>query len=272
MYRNRYKNLRWGISTLGCPELDLAGAVKLADQYNMEFLEIRTLQNSNDAWDTLYRPENEPVLRKLTAAGRCRVLDSSFGLTAINDDARANLLKTARAADDFNIPYIRVFGGGAFADEFTAERIKAALENLKWYADQGCKAKLALETHDICSATDRCSKLIDASNGELFIIWDAHHTLRIAGDDLQESYKKLKPQIITAHYKDSVDVFDDKNDRYCEYTLPGKGKAKLDELFGMLDADKAEFPIICEHEKFWRPNLPELPVMLDAWQKFCAQD
>jgi len=268
----RYKNLHWGISTLGCPELDLAGAVELAERYNMEFFEVRTISNSNEPWITLAVPENAGVMRKLVAADRCRVLDSSFGLTAINEDARAALLKTARVADEFNIPYIRVFGGGAFTDEFTPERIKAAEENLAWYAAQNCKAKLALETHDICSSTSRCAELLKIAKGELFIVWDAHHTRQIAGDVLAESYQILKDYIVTVHFKDSVYVYDADNVRYCEYTLPGEGLAGLDELFSLLDAEKPDFPVIFEHEKFWRKNLPELPVVLDAWQNFCTRD
>ena len=272
MKNNLYSDLKWGISTLGCPELDLPGAVALADRYGMNFLEIRTLQNSNEPWNTLYYPENSSALRRLVEAGRCRVLDSSFGLTAIKDDAREALVKTAQAADDFNIPYIRVFGGGGFADEFTAERVQCAMDNLAWYREQGFRAKLALETHDICSSTDRCCQLVEASQGELMIIWDAHHTLRVAGDDLRYTFDKLKPQIVTVHFKDSVDAFDDKNERYCEYTLPGEGKAELAQLFAMLNADKPDFPVIFEHEKFWRKYLPELSTALDAWQSFCKQD
>ena len=266
---NRYSNLKWGISTLGCPELGLYGAMEIAERYNMSFLEIRTLNNSNEPWNTLYTAENHEAMCKLSAAGNCRVLDSSFGLTNINPDGREALIKTAKAADEFNIPYIRIFGGGAYENEFTADRIKCAKENLDWYAAQNFKAKLALETHDICSSTSRCVDLIDAANGDLFIVWDAHHTRQIAGDNLAESYKALKSQIVTVHFKDSVYVFDAENKRYCEYTLPGDGLAGLDELFSMLDADKPDFPVIFEHEKFWRKNLPELTVALDAWQKFC---
>ena len=108
--KSEYPSLRWGLSTLGCPELTLPEAVALADQYGMEFLELRTISNSSMVFNTLYLPENAPCARQLTAAGRCRVLDSAFFLAVQNDSAREELLKIARTADDFKIPYIRIFG------------------------------------------------------------------------------------------------------------------------------------------------------------------
>ena len=41
--------------------------------------------------------------------------------------------------------------------------------------------------------------------------------------------------------------------------------------FTLLEQNKVQVSITLEHEKFWRKNLPELEVMLDSWQSFCAK-
>ena len=117
---NRYSTLNWGISTLGCPECNLAQAVELADSYGIKYFEIRTLNNTVDCQKTLYYPENEPVMRKLMAEKRCQVLDSSFGITANKAGQREALEEIARTADDFNIPYIGIYNACSTMSESIA--------------------------------------------------------------------------------------------------------------------------------------------------------
>ena len=140
---------------MGCPECSLPQAVELADRYGIEFLEIRTLNNTVDCRKTLYDPENELAMRRLAAAGRCRVLDSSFGLTADDPAARDVLLQIARIADDFRIPYIRVFGGGNWGEAITDERVRRAADNLAWFRRQKFTAILALDNPKSLSPVER---------------------------------------------------------------------------------------------------------------------
>ena len=267
---NRYSKLNWGISTLGCPEYNLAQAVQLADSYNIKYLEIRTLNGSVNSHETLYYPENEPVMRKLASEQRCRVLDSSFGITADKAGQREALVAIARTADDFNIPYIRVFGGGKYGEELTEERIRIAVENMQWFRSQKFNAKLALETHDICCSSDYCLTLQQFFGEILPIIWDAHHTRQLAGEDFRETYSKIAENIVSVHYKDSHFVNKD-GVKSIEFDLIGEGQVPMDELFTLLQENKVQVPITLEHEKFWRKNLPELPVLLDSWQKYCSK-
>ena len=267
---NRYSGLNWGISTLGCPELNLPQAVELADRYGIKFFEIRTLNNTVDCQKTLYYPENEYVMRQIAAAGRCQVLDSSFGITADKPGQREVLSEIARTADDFNIPYIRIFGGGNYGEELTEERIKNAVENLAWYKNQKFNARLALETHDICSSSDFCLALQEYAGDFLPIIWDAHHTRQIALEDFNTSFSKLAKNIVSVHFKDSHYATRD-GIEYCEFDLIGGGLVPMDELFMLLSENKVKVPVTLEHEKFWRKNLPELPIMLESWQDFCCK-
>ena len=267
---NQY-GLNWGLSTLGCPDLDLPKALELADRYGIKYLEIRTLCNSNEADETLYYPENEPVMRQIAAAGRCRVLDSSFGLTVVSGGTREALLKIARTADDFQIPYIRIFGGGKFGTPIGDEQVRAAADNLKWFREQKFNAQLALETHDICYSALDCRRLQEKVGEAFPIIWDAHHTYRLAGEQLADSYKAVGESIISVHFKDSHPVVTPDGRGYV-YDLIGEGSVPLAELFSLLVEKKVAAPVTLEHEKFWRKNLPGITVELDSWVRFCAQD
>lgn len=264
----RYNTLHWGISTLGCPESNLAEAVEIADRYGIEFLEIRTLNNSVDCQKTLYFPENEPVMRRIAAAGRCRVLDSSFCLTENKEVARKTLLEIARTADDFGIPYIRVFGGGNFGEKLDNERVRYAVDNLAWFREQKFGAKLALETHDIASSAQDCRSLQERCDDAFPIIWDAHHTFQLAGESFEESFRVLGKSIIEVHFKDSHPVSMPEGCFY-SYDLIGKGTVPLDELFALLEREHCSVPVTLEHEKFWRKQLPEITAELDSWRKFC---
>ena len=266
---NRYSKLNWGISTLGCPECNLAQAVELADRYGIKYFEIRTLNNTVDCQKTLYYPENEPVMRKLMAEKRCQVLDSSFGITADKPRQREALEEIARTADDFNIPYIRIFGGGGYGEALSDERIKNAVDNLSWFKSQKFNARLALETHDICSSSDFCLALQEYSGEHLPIIWDAHHTRQIAGEEFSDTFRKLQDNIVSVHFKDSHYAYKD-GVKYCEFDLIGEGLVPMGELFTLLSENNVKVPVTLEHEKFWRKNLPELPVILDSWQKYCC--
>ena len=267
---NRYSTLNWGISTLGCPECNLPQAVELADRYGIKYFEIRTLNNTVNCQETLYYPENEPAMRKLAAAGRCQVLDSSFGITADKAGQREALAEIARTADDFNIPYIRIFGGGKYGEELTGERIRTAVDNLNWFKSQKFNARVALETHDICSASDYCLALQENYGEHLPIIWDAHHTYQLAGEEIGESFRKLSGNIVSIHFKDSHYAWKD-GVKYREFDFIGDGEVPLDELFTLLAENDVKVPVTLEHEKFWCKTLPELPAMLDSWQKFCCR-
>lgn len=262
MMKSKYPSLRWGLSTLGCPEFTLPQAVALADHYGMEFLELRTLSSSSEVFNTLYLPENEPCARQLTAAGRCRVLDSAFFLAVKNDSAREELLKIARTADDFHIPYIRVFGRFP-ASDLSDELLAVCLDNLAWFREQHFQVQLALETHDSFCQVPKVMALLKACGG-MPVIWDAHHTTRFADEVPADSFEMLKEYIIEVHFKDSH--FEGAEKKYVG-DLPGQGLMPLHELFTLLEKEKFPHPVIFEYEKFWQPELPPLTEALDAWQQ-----
>ncbi len=180
-------------------------------------------------------------------------------------EERNELCAIARCADEFNVPYIRVFGGFPFQEELTLERLSRSAENFRWFASQNFRVRLALETHDGYSASSRCLKLTEALGGELPIIWDAHHTWRFAGESFLESFELLKDFLVDIHFKDSHSVPGPAGAHLGD--LPGEGEVPLHELFTLLAREHCNLPVTLEYEKAWMPYLPGLSIALKVWIK-----
>ena len=257
------RNFKWGFSTLGCPELSLAEAVKLADDFDFPHLELRTLESSLNLPAIFADPAKLALLQSLAAAGRVRVLGSSFGIASRENNYDA-LEELGQLADAAGIPYLRVFGGFDFSKEFSDAKIAAALENLAWFHSLGFKVQLALETHDGCSSAARCRRLIDRIECGIPIVWDAHHTCRCAGETFADSWELLAGHVIDVHVKDSRIGDDGK----IVNTVPGEGDLPIPELLELLE--KADYTglVTLEYEKHWHPELPEIRVALAAVNRF----
>ena len=264
------RQLKWGLSTLGCPDLNLPQVMEITASYGINFLEIRTLNNTINAFETLYYPENEPVMHEIAAGNRCPVLDSSFHLVANRMEERDVLLKIARTADEYDIPYIRIFGGGKAGNMLTDTELQYAAEALAWFKAQKFHARLALETHDICCNYRNCLRIQEISPEPLPVIWDIHHTFQLSGDPLAETFAALKNNIVAVHFKDSYRTVNKNGETEIIFDIPGRGTLPLLELFSLLAEHDFAGPVILEHEKFWRPYLPEITVALDAWQNLIS--
>ena len=104
---------RWGISTLGCPELSLPEAAALAERFGFRLLELRALSGNCKLAANLKLPENAGEFRRLAGEGRITLLGSGFGLSDPEADFR-ELEELSEIADAAGIAHIRIFGGMPF--------------------------------------------------------------------------------------------------------------------------------------------------------------
>ncbi|AVM44717.1 TIM barrel protein [Victivallaceae bacterium BBE-744-WT-12] len=257
------RDFKWGFSTLGCPECSLGEAVALADEYDFRMLELRSVDGSIDLPKVFEEPEKRAQLKRLAGEGRIRVFGSSFGISSRRNNYE-ELAALGRLADEAGVPYLRVFGGFDFAEELDSEKLTVALENLAWFRGQNLKAKLALETHDGYSSAARCRRLLDRVDGELPVIWDAHHTCRFAGETFRDSWELLAGHVVDIHVKDSRLDSDGK----LVATVPGEGDLAVPELLELLEEVDYTALVTLEYEKLWHPYLPEIRVALAAVNRF----
>lgn len=255
--------LRWGFSTLGCPEMSFPEVCRLATEFGIRHLEVRALNSRTDLPQYSLEEGLLPLrVRQLldTFHGSITVAASDFKLVGGPEMQRAALVEFCNWADALGVPYVRVFGGGTWGTALTASDFTEAQKNIQWWREQKqenrWQTEILLETHDAFSASEPCVRLCTSLDEPLGLIWDSHHTWRLAGETPAESLSLLGPWIRHVHVKDSTDQPSARHP--FTYVLPGDGEAPLGEIVSLLRAHNFNGVVSLEWEKMWHPYLPGL--------------
>ena len=250
--------MRLGYSTLGQPELSLEQCEDLAMEYGLGFLELRALNGNLDLpahFQSLEtKPERVPV----------RVLGSSLRLTEAETSEVCDFYRFMELAQRLRVPYVRVFGGGRDGEALSDGEFKRAAALVKEIrrraSEKGWQAEMLLETHGAFSIPGYCLELNRLLDEPLNLIWDSHHTWKIAKERLLKTWNALKPLIRHIHYKDSISV-----GGKSQYVLPGEGDFPTAELFALLRDGGYAAGVSLEWEKLWHPELPPLREALERF-------
>lgn len=241
---------------MGDPSLDLDRALALAKQYDLQFVELRVLEENLDLpgyFSRLPKVSLRPDVKLL-------ILSSSLKLISANENDLAEFSRYIDLAKRLEAAYIRVFGGGVWGEELSDASIRGATRVVslvrKMIADAGWPGQILLETHSAFSSSTACERLNAILDEPLQLIWDTHHTWRIAGESPAESWRRLGFWIRHIHVKDSVSDSGVK-DGY-RYVIQGTGEFPSAELIGVLSAGYYSGSISLEWEKLWHPELPDL--------------
>jgi sugar phosphate isomerase/epimerase len=271
MNTNRH-SLRWGFSSMGAPELSFEENCALAARLGCPNIELRTLENSVDLPSVFahqFPQGSDP--RKVAAAHNVQVicLNSSFKLTDGSDQQREQLLAFASWADRLGAPYVRVFGGGKWGDDVEGETLARAEENLAWWrqakTEAGLQADIILESHDAFSGSSQILRLIEVAGGNLPVIWDTHHTWKLAGEAPRETWSFLGEHIRHVHVKDSVSRPSDRHPY--TYVHLGTGEFPLKETVSLLQEVEFAGVVSIEWEKLWHSYLDPLETALEQCRK-----
>ena len=255
--------LRWGFSTLGCPEMSFPDVCRLAAEFQIRHLEVRALNNRTDL------PQYS-LEQGLLPSGVGKLLDgfggnivvaaSDFKLVGGAPGQREALIEFSDWANSLGIPYIRIFGGGAWGTALNEADFTEARDNVQWWREQRRKnawrTEILLETHDAFSASEPCIRLCTSLDEPLGILWDSHHTWRLAGEAPAETFSLLGPWIRHVHIKDSTDQPSARHP--FTYVLPGDGEVPLGEIVALLRAQQFNGVVSLEWEKMWHAYLPGL--------------
>jgi sugar phosphate isomerase/epimerase len=260
----------WGISTLGCHELDLPSICKLAEKHGIHHLEIRSLADCLDlpSYLDITYPDDPNAIKKILNQHRQSIiaLNSGFSLIGAGKDARDELLAFARWAEQLQVPYIRVFGGGDMDEPLSESDIATSVANLLWWKEQreknAWKTDVALETHGGFSSGARCVALQKAFGHQLDIIWDTHHTWKLGNESANVTWDQIGSMTKHVHIKDSVSVPSARHPY--SYCLLGEGEFPADDVFTVLSDNQFNGVVSLEWERKWHPYLPDLDEALES--------
>jgi len=250
-----------GFSSIGMPNASISEVFAMAADYQCDFVELRILGTGEELHQYLdeHSAPSVPV----------RVLGTSFLLTKPSPEAMASFEKIAKLADRCGARYLRVFGGGEFSSEpVSTATLQVAAETIRQcealLRDRGLSCEVLLETHDSLSASEDCLRLNDLLESPLNILWDSHHTWRLAGESPAWSWEKLAPLVRHVHVKDSKTTSTEEN-KY-QYVFQGTGEFPTADLFTTLRAGGYQGGISLEWEKMWHPELTPIPEALESFQ------
>jgi sugar phosphate isomerase/epimerase len=253
-----------GFSTIGTPGDSFAFAGKLAGDYGLDFLELRSLGGSIDL-PSYFQNQTPPE-----AHIDIRLLGGSLCLLNTDDESLEAFYQLARLADRLGAPYLRVFGAGGAGvgnppTDRELEKAAGAIRRVRQtLANNQCDCELLLETHDVFSMSERCLALNSRLDTPIRILWDSHHTWRLGGEAPEATWEALGPLIAHIHYKDSVSKAGHVDG--C-YVIPGSGEYPHDRLAALLREKKYHGGVSLEWEKLWHPELPELKEALPMFIK-----
>ncbi len=239
----------------------------MAHRHGMDFVELRSLGGTIDLPE--YCRTKDIVRGRATLPYPVRLVSSSLRLAEATDRDIEKFMEFAKLAEELHAPYVRVFGGGQWPSEVSQGAFESAARVVgrcrELLKDIGLQVEMLLETHDAFSSSERClafNRLLDKPIG---ILWDSHHTWRLAGESPLETWKLLSPWVCHIHYKDSIKKRG--SSMGYEYVLPGRGEFPTEALAPLLRREKREIGVSLEWEKLWHPELAPLETALEYFKR-----
>jgi sugar phosphate isomerase/epimerase len=262
--------MQFGFSTLGDITLSYAGAAALAEEFGLQFLELRGLHDTLDLPG--YFREHPAALELEKTTTPVRVLGASFHLEDTSAKAWEECVAFAELAVRVGAPFIRIFGAGDNQEPSPAQikRDAATIQKLRdELQTRGLAAEVLLETHGGYSLSRLCLELSRQLERPLSILWDSHHTWKIGGETLEESWKLLGPQVRHVHYKDSI--ADPADTGKYRYVVPGAGEFPTAGLLDLLRRENYRGGVSLEWEKKWHPEIAPLREALAAFREVISR-
>src|SRR5262245_4070249 len=257
------QQLRRCFSTLGCADLELPEICELAGEFRIPGIELRGIGQRMDmpeycAAQGLIPPRLREICRHYDT--RPTVAGSSLKLTCASEKDRADLLALSAWAEDWGIPYVRVFGGGTWGQSLTDADYGRAADLVNWWrreqTSRDWRVESLLETHDAFSGSAPCLRLNQSLPRPLNLIWDSHHTWRFGGESPASTWDQIGDLVRHVQVKDSVDLPSARHD--FTYVLPGDGQMPLAEVIALLKRKNFSGFVSLEWERLWHSYLPPL--------------
>lgn len=256
-------------STLGNPHASLEECLAVAQAYDLDAVEVRTLGGTTDVPALLARTYGSPeaLAEKLGVRSGLRkgvpvvAFGTSLRLIGSTPQEREAFLDFLPWAEALGVRWLRVFDGGKRAD--AAELEEAAATVRWWQAERAWRRatpEIMIETHDALVNAAAIRRFIQAAPGTA-ILWDSHHTWKKGGEDPMDTWAQVSECVVHVHVKDSVPIPSARHPY--SYVLPGKGEFPMRPLIAELDRHFRGV-VSLEWERMWNPELSPLEEALKS--------
>lgn len=251
--------MKFGVSTLGCPEWSLERVAEATHEYGYQGIELRLIDGEVITPDLVRA--NRDRLSSLFGEGKLEImaLSSSVRFTTSDTNERAEqertLVEFIQLAQDMHVPMVRIFGGKIPDGVPEDEGIARVAESLKRCAPAAERAgvTIALETHDDFSSSKRLSAVLHhVRSSAVGALWDSHHPYRM-NEAVAEVWTNLSNRLVHVHIKDARLRPDGKWD----LVLLGDGEVPCREIVRALGMRGYRGWVVVEWEKKWHPEIAE---------------
>lgn len=290
-------------STLSCPDWSFHDLIRNGVEFGFAGVEIRLLQRETDL---LNHPDLQPGelsarRRELAEAGfQVCGLSSSVQLQSPDKAERERQFETGRRyfelAAELGAGFVRVFGdvlqptedGSVPLEEVSPEQrqltVSFVAEGLNRLGElaEPFDVEVIIETHgDFSNSLVMTEAMRQVAHPVAGVLWDTHHPWRFFGEDLGETFDRLRPWVRHTHWKDSVVRRSSGDDaevqaaadeahglmsghRHADYVLFRGGEFPAQQCMTLLKSSGYDGWHCYEWEKMWHPELepPELALPL----------
>ncbi|MCL2013858.1 MAG: AMP-binding protein [Oscillospiraceae bacterium] len=255
--------MKLAFSTLACPDLSWPEIISMAKDTGFDGVEVRGVN------DDLFVLRGQPFapdeidntiekLNRLRMTIPCFSTDCCLKFDGCKNENKEKLIKYISLAKRFKTKYLRVladldvFPDGEVDDETVLEQLRELAPSAQ---ENG--VILLIETNGVYSDTGRLRKLLERTASDyIAVLWDMHHTFRVAGESPETSIQNLGAYIKYIHLKDSVEV-----DGNIEYRFMGEGDLPVDEMMRALASINYEGYISLEWVKRWASDLEDADIV-----------
>lgn len=251
--------MKVAFSTLGCPDWSWERILDTAAALGYEGIGIRGLgPHIHDVTQAEpFLPEQiEQTRAELHRRGlQVSCVDTSV---AFHDPARTQEMLasgTAHAAlaAQLGARCIRVFGNVVPPGQTWQAVSRRVADGLRELASRAAAlgVDVLLETHGDFVSGEDVRRIVElACHPGVGVLWDVHHTFRLAGEAPADTFRAIGPFVRATHFKDSLGTRE--SHRYCAL---GAGDVPIRECLRLLSDAGYDGWITFEWEKRWHPEI-----------------
>jgi len=271
----RETQMKFAISTLGCPAWDVERVAEAAKTYGYQGVELRVYQGEVISAD-MPGEERRQVRQVFERRGVdicCVSASTRFSSSDASERAKQEdeLRRYVDLANDLGAPLVRTFGGMLPPNTPEETVFAYAGESLQRVAERVGNegARIVLETHDAFSSGRTVSAVLQhVPSATVGALWDTHHPYR-TGESAEETYGLLAERLYHIHVKDARRQGDG-----WQLVLLGEGEVPVREVLRTLAQHGYDGWISVEWEKMWHPEIEDpdvaFPQHLRKMQEYLA--